>query len=215
MIGQRVKEIRLVLGFSQVEFADQLCTSKGQISNIESGNKSPSATLLELIIFKFGVNRDWLIDGKGMTFEEVQPAKPSLSSKAMVTAAVVGTAFPQVSVGLIATVGAAKLVKKLCGAYGVENQSELASKCFGIRKSTVSNWIQQDKVPEKYVYKALRETGVSVDDLVDEEVFSVTKSEMGKVLKRLVSEPGISGLTVDELSDLWENTFQKIKSFDN
>lgn len=206
MVGYRIKIIRKKLAMTQSELADALCVTKGLISGLEKGNKSPSAILLELLIFKFGVSREWLLGGTGEMFEETPQSKVSLSSKAMVTAAVIGTALPQAAVGLIAAVGAANVVKRICRAYGVKNQSELATECLGVRKSTVSNWIQQNKVPPKYVYKVIKETGVSFDSLIEEEIFKANKSELAKAVKKLFAESPVSRLGEDELVDLLERT---------
>ena len=42
IIGKRIKEIRMSLGYTQQQFADSVDISKPMVSYIESGKKTPS-----------------------------------------------------------------------------------------------------------------------------------------------------------------------------
>lgn len=185
MIGARIKKIRKSLGDSQFEFANKLCASQGQIWSIESGKQFPSKMLIELLIYKFNIDRAWLIDGVSSEIEigksKAEKLEPSFSSKVMVSAAVAATAFPQVSVALIAGVGAGKLLKRICKAYGVNNKAELANDCFGISKSTISSWLKKDTIPEKYLNKTVMETGVTADFLLDDD--QIFQANYGDVIE--------------------------------
>ncbi len=56
---------------NRVEFAALLNVSPAYITMIEQGKRSPGASLTELICLKFGVNREWLISGKGLMPSQV------------------------------------------------------------------------------------------------------------------------------------------------
>ena len=55
-IGDKVRETRLNLGLTQVQFADKLNLSDNYISLVESGKKTPSIKFLDNIYDTFGVD---------------------------------------------------------------------------------------------------------------------------------------------------------------
>ena len=55
MLGNRIKEIRLAFGWSQVELARRLNISKQTVSNWENGYAEPEEDLLPDIASFFGV----------------------------------------------------------------------------------------------------------------------------------------------------------------
>lgn len=63
-IGRRLREIR---GFdlTQVEFANQLGISQGQLSKYERGLAHPAAEVLIRLKERFEISIDWLLTGKG------------------------------------------------------------------------------------------------------------------------------------------------------
>lgn len=61
IIGIRVKEIRISLGYSQQTFADALEISKGMVSLIESGKKKPSRTTVTKISGIGNVSADYVM----------------------------------------------------------------------------------------------------------------------------------------------------------
>jgi len=67
ILGIRVKGIRTKLGLTQREFGWKLGTSPNRISEIERGY-APSGSFLVALIYRFGVNEEWLRDGKGRMF---------------------------------------------------------------------------------------------------------------------------------------------------
>jgi transcriptional regulator with XRE-family HTH domain len=67
-IGERFKHIRETVGINQGEFAQALEVSQGYVSNIESGKKSPSESLIKLVVLNYRVSKSWLADGTGEMF---------------------------------------------------------------------------------------------------------------------------------------------------
>lgn len=64
-IGERIKKLRKTEMLTQKEFAKSLGVSQGYIPSIEKGLKEPSGQLLLSISRAFGVNLEWLKEGKG------------------------------------------------------------------------------------------------------------------------------------------------------
>ena len=67
MFNERIKELRLSLGLSQVEFGKKLNISKQCVSNWENDNIQPSIDMLIKIFKTFSVNSDYLL---GISFTE-------------------------------------------------------------------------------------------------------------------------------------------------
>ena len=61
MLGQRIHEMRLALGWSQVTLAARLNISKQTVSNWENDNIQPSIDLLVRLARVFGVTTDYLL----------------------------------------------------------------------------------------------------------------------------------------------------------
>lgn len=68
MIGERIKELRKVLGISQEKFGEKLCLSRSGISNIEKGIREVNNRHIRDICREFNVNEEWLRAGKGEMF---------------------------------------------------------------------------------------------------------------------------------------------------
>ena len=66
---ERIKELRKILGLTQQKFADRLGLKRQTIAAYEIGNIEPSESTLLLICKEFSVNKEWLITGKGETFD--------------------------------------------------------------------------------------------------------------------------------------------------
>ncbi|MEQ9617722.1 MAG: helix-turn-helix domain-containing protein [Deltaproteobacteria bacterium] len=64
-IGERIKAVRQEFGISQKVFGEGIGIADSYVSEIESGKKTPSLTILLAIAFKYGVSLDWLKSGKG------------------------------------------------------------------------------------------------------------------------------------------------------
>ena len=69
-IGQRIKELRKMLGLSQREFAEKIGKSFRAVQNWEYGQRTPDESTLKLIAKEFNVNEEWLKTGKGEMFVE-------------------------------------------------------------------------------------------------------------------------------------------------
>ncbi|OMF81577.1 helix-turn-helix domain-containing protein [Paenibacillus glucanolyticus] len=63
-IGQKIKNLRKLNSFNQVEFAKIIGISQGTLSDIESGKSNPSIDTLISLHEKFDVNLNWLIKGQ-------------------------------------------------------------------------------------------------------------------------------------------------------
>ena len=64
-INERIKTIRVELGFTQQAFADQIGISRAHCANIENNRVTVTDSLIKLIALKFAINYDWLLTGEG------------------------------------------------------------------------------------------------------------------------------------------------------
>jgi len=64
-INKRVKDIRKLNNLSQIEFSNRLNIKQATLSQIENAVIMPSVDIIKLIIGKFNINYEWLIDGTG------------------------------------------------------------------------------------------------------------------------------------------------------
>jgi putative transcriptional regulator len=62
-LGRRIRALRLEKGWSQVEMADLLAMNRGYLSEIETGKKDPSLTMLATIAEGFSITLSKLFDG--------------------------------------------------------------------------------------------------------------------------------------------------------
>ena len=61
MLGQRICELRTVLGWSQVQLAKRVGAAKQTVSNWENDNIQPSIEMLVRLSKVFGVTTDYLL----------------------------------------------------------------------------------------------------------------------------------------------------------
>lgn len=61
MLGQRIRELRSALGWSQVELAGRLGVAKQTVSNWENDNIQPSIEMLIRLSKTFNVSSDYLL----------------------------------------------------------------------------------------------------------------------------------------------------------
>jgi repressor LexA len=61
MLGERIKQLREMRGFTQLQLADKLETSQKTISSYEVGRRIPPSHTLETIATFFGVSIDYLL----------------------------------------------------------------------------------------------------------------------------------------------------------
>jgi len=67
-IHDRLKQIRNSLKLSIRDFSKEIHYSHSLYGQVEYGNREPSDRIIQLIVSKFNVNKDWLISGKGTMF---------------------------------------------------------------------------------------------------------------------------------------------------
>lgn len=81
-VNERIKLLRNTLQLSQTEFAGKTGMSSPGVWKLEQGETKPRSSTLVNIANTFGVDKDWLIEGKGeLTFKDVPEAKPTSSWK--------------------------------------------------------------------------------------------------------------------------------------
>ena len=72
-IYDRIREIRVKLGFSQVEFSERIFVSKSFIGDIEIEKKKVNDRITFIISKQFNVNKDWIKTGNGEMFIDKLP----------------------------------------------------------------------------------------------------------------------------------------------
>ena len=61
MLGQKINELRIAMGWSQVQLAEKLSISKQTVSNWENENIQPSIEMLVRLAKLFHVSTDYLL----------------------------------------------------------------------------------------------------------------------------------------------------------
>ncbi|MCL2386631.1 MAG: helix-turn-helix domain-containing protein [Defluviitaleaceae bacterium] len=67
-IHNRIKELRIILGITQLKFAKRIAVVPSFISEIENGVREINERAIRLTIAEFNVNEEWLRYGKGAIF---------------------------------------------------------------------------------------------------------------------------------------------------
>ena len=62
-VGQRIKSFRKSIKKTQAEFGEMLGTSRDAISNYEIGRVEASNTFIQLLVTKFNLSEEWLLNG--------------------------------------------------------------------------------------------------------------------------------------------------------
>ena len=70
-MGERVKELRTVLGLSGEKFGEKIGVKRSAISDIERGRNNLSEQNILAICREFNVNEDWLRTGSGEMFKDM------------------------------------------------------------------------------------------------------------------------------------------------
>lgn len=68
-ICERLKKVRTSLKMKQGDFAREIKTTQGHVSDIENKRKGVSDRVIEIICLKYGVREDWLRFGEGEMYE--------------------------------------------------------------------------------------------------------------------------------------------------
>ena len=71
LLNDRIRQLRMESGISQVEMAKMLCVSIQSVSNWENDNIQPSIEMLVKIAKLFSVSTDFLLGQDNRTFIEV------------------------------------------------------------------------------------------------------------------------------------------------
>jgi transcriptional regulator with XRE-family HTH domain len=72
-VYERIKEIRKKMKLSQVEFSERIFLSKSFYGDIEIGKKKLNDRIIFIVSKQFNVNEDWIRNGKGEMFNDLQP----------------------------------------------------------------------------------------------------------------------------------------------
>ncbi len=64
-ICERFKEVRTYLKMKQGDFAKEIKTTQGHVSDIENKRKNVSDRVVEIICLKYGISEKWIRTGEG------------------------------------------------------------------------------------------------------------------------------------------------------
>ena len=67
-IGERIRKARRTLDLTQAEFASRIKSTQNTVTRYETGDRTPSASVITLICREFDVNEKWLRTGEGEMF---------------------------------------------------------------------------------------------------------------------------------------------------
>ena len=76
--GYRVKQIRIILGVKQKDFANRLGITAASLSRIEANLQRLTDAMIRLICALFDVNEDWIRTGRGDMFKSTKEDIPGL-----------------------------------------------------------------------------------------------------------------------------------------
>lgn len=65
----RIKQIRKDNKLTQVEFGERIGVKGNTVTNYETGLRNPTDAVILSICREFGVNKDWLLTGKGDMYD--------------------------------------------------------------------------------------------------------------------------------------------------
>ena len=78
-ISNRLREIRKYFGLSIKEFSQQIYVSNSLYGSIEHGDRELSDRICQLIVSKFNVNKDFILNGNGSMFNTDTPPDSRLN----------------------------------------------------------------------------------------------------------------------------------------
>ena len=70
-MNERIRELRKLLGFTLEKFGAPLGVGKTAISKIENGERGVTDKMVKSICREYNVNEEWLINGTGDMFTEI------------------------------------------------------------------------------------------------------------------------------------------------
>ena len=77
MLAERIRELRVAKGMSQVDLAKKVNISKQSVSNWENDNIQPSIEMLERLANVFCVSTDYMLGRDDRRYIEVQGLTPA------------------------------------------------------------------------------------------------------------------------------------------
>jgi transcriptional regulator with XRE-family HTH domain len=211
--------VRQEIGLTKVQFAKELMVTKEHISALEAGTRVPSDMMLELMACKFFVRKEWLKSGEGKIFREdllqsdreKDDQQVTLSSKALVAAAVLGPFAPVLSASIAVSVGATTILKRICDAYGAKNSNELAKK-LDIDRSTITHWKSSNNIPKKYIDKTVADTGVSLTELFSDHEHKYLKTQtIISIIAEILVDYGIDERDEKKLTSRFEEILKRLE----
>jgi transcriptional regulator with XRE-family HTH domain len=186
-----IKSLRRSTGWTQFQLAHQLAISLPMISEIENGKRGISRRVIEILVHKLNVRRDWIETGEGEPFDANNPPPPPgvvRQTKAIATTAPVFKA-QEISTAFSGGGDIVELVNKLAKAYGARNHTDLAQRIFKTSQSTVASWIRRNRVPDEIVAKALAETSLTLEELLtDKDYIYIRKVDLVEIIENMSQE---------------------------
>lgn len=67
----RIKKVRKLKGLSQKDFGKNINLSQNHVSSLENGARSITTRTIDDICRVYGINREWLVSGKGTMCSDV------------------------------------------------------------------------------------------------------------------------------------------------
>lgn len=64
-MNERIKQVRMEAGLTQLQFAERLSLSRNFIATLETGGRKPSDRTISDICREFGISESWLRTGEG------------------------------------------------------------------------------------------------------------------------------------------------------
>ena len=78
-IGDRIKQIRIAAGLSQVSMAQKIGVGQSTLAQMETGRRSVAERYIILLASAFNVNADWIKTGKGTMYKTVKTSSAPFS----------------------------------------------------------------------------------------------------------------------------------------
>ncbi len=105
---------------------------------------------------------------------------------------------------------AKNLIKKIKTAYQIATNPELANK-LGLTVSAIEQWSKKNKVPDKYIFQCISDTGVSIEWLLNEDKPTFHISGGSKNISQ------VNGGTINQGSEKEEELelFEEFKKIEN
>ncbi len=70
-MNERIRELRKSLGLTLEKFGEPIGVKKSTLSSLENGSSGITTQMIKSICLKYNVNEEWLINGTGDMFTEI------------------------------------------------------------------------------------------------------------------------------------------------